>query len=88
MALHNLDDKLWFGKYKGAEFQWIMKNDPGYISWCIKSGALKQNELPTEVGEVNDQYELDREEVEDNIANFWGTESLPFSTSVRVTDQE
>jgi len=81
MALHNIDDQLWFGKYKGVTFEWVMRNDPGYIAWCLKSGALKQNELPTEATERHETYEIEREAFEDDVAKFWGSDSLPYSTS-------
>jgi hypothetical protein len=47
----------------------------------LKSGALKQNELPTEATERHETYEIEREAIEDDVAKFWGSDSLPYSTS-------
>lgn len=45
----NFDDELWFGKYKGVTFREVFKINPGYLTWALKSGAIRQIEMPPEI---------------------------------------
>lgn len=37
--LYNIDDPISFGKYDGETIRTIIKADPDYITWCLRTVA-------------------------------------------------
>lgn len=81
-------DRFWFGKYKGQKIVDIMRHNPGYIKWCLNSGALHQSQLP---GAVEKEVDADRkifEEFEDGLGEFFGDRDVPHEVSRTLTSLE
>lgn len=79
---------FWFGKYKGVEIAHVARIDPQYLSWALRSGALHKSQLPKAVGRQAEEVENDLQELEDNLANYFGDRDVPHETTRIVPQRE
>lgn len=81
-----MGDTLWFGKYKGATFAEVSRINPGYLQWALKSGAIRQNEMPVELTGELEVRQNEQALHEQTLAELYGSKDEPMEITKKIGD--
>jgi hypothetical protein len=86
--IYGPQEYFWFGKYRDQKIADVMRLDPGYIRWCLKSGALTKEQIPKAVEKDYEKREQVFDEFEDNLGEYFGDRDVPHAVSRTLSSAE